>query len=250
MKTLDIVTSQNVTIEYQLASIADRLLALFIDTLIFLAYYLLIFSIVSNMYRFSYNSSENIQAIIMLLIFPVLFFYHLTMEVFNGGRSIGKAALSIKVVNLKGQNPNLSECFLRWAFRPLEIGFTLGSLAAIYVTSSEKSQRIGDLVARTVVVKLNNSVRHTLKEVMSIKSKENYVPIYTQVTRYTDEEMLYLKNCLDRAKRYPNENNKNLLNTLTKKICDQLNITMIADKKKQQDFLKQILNDYIVITRS
>lgn len=250
MKTLDIVTSQNVTIEYQLSSIGERVLALFIDYLVLAAYWLIMYKIVSSMDTNSYSDSENVEAVAQILIFPVLFFYHLAFEVFNAGQSIGKMALSIKVVNLQGQNPTIGECFLRWAFRPVEILLTLGSLAAIYVSSSEKSQRLGDLVARTVVIKLNKTNRHTLKEVLSIKSKENYQPVYTQVTRYNDEEMLYVKICLERVRRYPNNRNKRLIDELAAKVCTQLGIMPVTDKKKQPDFLKQVLQDYIVITRS
>ncbi|MFI5203813.1 MAG: RDD family protein [Flavobacteriales bacterium] len=244
------VTSQNVTIEYQLASIGERLVALLIDYIILLAYYLIMYNLVTNTRVNTYEQVENLDAIAKLLILPVIFFYHLAFEVFCAGQSIGKMALSIRVVNLHGQNPTLSECFLRWAFRPIEIALTVGALASIYVSSSEKSQRLGDLVARTVVVKLNKNNRHTLKEVMNIKSKENYQPIYTQVTRYTDEEMLYVKICLERVRRYPNTENKKLMNELSLKVCDQLSITPVTDKRKQADFLKQVLQDYIVITRS
>jgi uncharacterized RDD family membrane protein YckC len=249
MKTLDIVTSQNVTIEYQLATIPERFLALLLDYLILFIYLLILAAVLNGVFQSSWNS-ERVESLAQILILPVFFFYHLVFEIFNGGRSPGKAAMGIKVVNLHGQNPGMVECSLRWAFRPVEITFTLGALAAIYVSSSEKSQRLGDLVARTVVVKLNRVNKHTLKEVLSIKSKENYKPVYTQVTRYTDEEMLFVKICLDRVRRYPNTHNKRLIDELTQKVCTQLNVSPIPDKKTQPDFLKQVLQDYIVITRS
>src|SRR5688572_13750584 len=131
MKTLDVVTSQNVTIEYQLASIGERFVALLIDYLILLAYAVILYQIVLNTGPFSYRADENLEAVYQILLLPVLFFYQLTFEVFGAGQSPGKRAMSIKVVNLQGQNPNMGECFLRWAFRPIEIAFTLGSLAAI-----------------------------------------------------------------------------------------------------------------------
>lgn len=249
MKTVDIVTSQNVTIEYQLATILDRFLAWLLDLLIFFLYYVIVFTVVRSMGG-GFFMSESIVTWVQILVFPVLFCYHLTWEIFNGGQSPGKKALGIKVVNLQGQNPNTTECFLRWAFRSVEILMTMGALAAMYISSSEKSQRLGDLVARTVVVKLNKVNKHSLKEVLSIKSKENYQPVYLQVTRYTDEEMLFIKNCMERARRYPHAHNRKLITELTQKVCDQLSIPVPADRNKNLDFLKQILQDYIVLTRS
>lgn len=253
MKTIDITTSQNVTIEYQLASVLDRFFAMLLDWII-LAVWLLLCSIMSSSYGEPLYSS-GASFILLVFFFPVFAFYNLFMELFNGGRSVGKLALGIKVVSLNGQNPNISECFLRWALRILEIFGTLGSVAAIFASSSEKNQRMGDLIAGTVVIKLNKTNKYTLKDVLSIKSSENYVPRFHQVLRYNDDDMLLIKNCIDRARRFPNTASRKLIKDLAARVKDDINISeMPKDNKGRQvddlTFLRGLIQDYVVLTRS
>lgn len=257
MKNFDLVTSHNITIENQLASILDRFLALVIDLCIVLAW-LWITSMIaeslarSNRYDYLFESSrsEYYYMYLWFLFLPVLFFYHLAFEIFAGGASPGKKVMGIKVVNLNGQNPNINECFLRWTFRGVELGLTLGALAAIFVSSSEKGQRMGDMIARTVVIKLRPTLKYSLKDVMSIKTSNEYTPVHLQVTKFSEDEMLYVKNCVDRSRRYPNVASRKLLNELTQKICAQLNIKEVPEPRKQVDFLRSIIQDYVVLTRS
>ncbi len=206
----------------------------------------------SNIYDY-YLGSSSYEYKVMLLSFiflPVLFFYNLIFEIFVGGASPGKLILGIKVVNLHGQNPTINECFLRWTFRPLELLLTLGGLAAIFVSSSEKAQRVGDMVARTVVIKLRPTLKYSLKDVMSIKTSTEYTPKHLQIVKFSEDEMLYVKNCVDRTRRFPNPASRKLVNELTLKICDQLNIKQVPEPKKQVDFLRTLIQDYVVLTRS
>jgi uncharacterized RDD family membrane protein YckC len=257
VKNFDLVTSHNITIEYQLATILDRFLALMIDLCIVLVW-LWISTIVaesmsrSNVYDQFLNPDRKLyrDMIIAFLFLPVFFFYNLIFEIFTGGASPGKMIMGIKVVNLQGQNPSVNECFLRWTFRPVELMLTLGGLAAIFVSSSENAQRVGDMVARTVVIKLRPSLKYTLKDVMSIKTSTDYTPKNLQVVKFSENEMLYVKNCVDRSRRYPNPASRKLLNEITIKICDQLNIKEVPEAKKQADFLRGLIQDYVVLTRS
>lgn len=205
-----------------------------------------------NIYDYFLDNGRWMQKMMIFsfLFFPVLFFYNLLFEIFAGGASPGKMTMGIKVVNLRGQNPNISECFLRWTFRPVELLLTLGGLAAIYVSSSEKAQRVGDMVARTVVIKLRPTLKYTLKDVMSIKTSSEYTPKNLQIVKFSENEMLYVKNCVDRSRRYPNIASRKLLHELTLKICEQLNIKDIPESKKQADFLRGLIQDYVVLTRS
>lgn len=256
MKSFDLVTSHNITIEYQLASIMERFLALLIDLCFIFVWYIVCLIVANSFGPRTVFEAVNSDAymyqfvIFSFLFFPVLFFYNLCFEIFAAGASPGKKILGLKAVSLSGQNPNISECFLRWVFRPVELLMTLGALAAIFVSSSEKSQRIGDMVARTVVIKLRPSLKYSLKDVLSIKTSSEYTPKHLLVTKFSEEEMLYVKNVVDRSRRYPNAENRKLLNELTKKVCGHLNIKEVPEPKKQVDFLRNLIQDYVVLTRS
>ena len=57
--------------------------------------------------------------------------------------------------------------------------FGIGILGVLYSGTSERRQRMGDVMANTVVIKNKSSIRYTLKDVLSIKNQENYTPEFT-----------------------------------------------------------------------
>lgn len=243
MKNIDIITSHNVTIEYQLASVMDRFLALLIDAAILTAYGFIVFVIAVNS-----GSSDQFEVIFGILFTPVSLFYHLFCEMFSGGQSVGKRLMGIKVVRLNGQNPNLGECFLRWIFRLVDITATLGALAALFASANEKGQRLGDMIARTVVIKINPGTRYSINDILSIRDSSVHGETkYPQVTRLTDEDMLLIKNSIERVKMYPNEHHRRLIDEITVKVTETLGISEVPRDKVA--FLRTLLQDYIVLTR-
>ena len=63
----------------------------------------------------------------------------------------------------------------------------------------------------------------------------------------TDEDMILIKNAINRVKRYPNDAHKDLVRELAKRAADELNLDEVP--KKKLTFLKTLLQDYIVLTR-
>ena len=87
MKKIEILTSHNIVISHQLASIGQRVSAFVIDAGIL--------GISSGL--ISAISGGN-QAVLYLCIGLVLIFYHLLWEIFKQGQAPGKKALKIRVV--------------------------------------------------------------------------------------------------------------------------------------------------------
>jgi uncharacterized RDD family membrane protein YckC len=252
MKTTEIVTAHNVIIQYELGSIFNRALALILD-LVVLFFYITIctvlFATLSAGFaaKDMFHSGEVIYTAFTLFMLPV-FFYSFIMEAFFGGQSIGKMVLGIKVVKVSGGNPSMGELFLRWSFRLIDILFSVGSIAALSASSSDKMQRLGDVIANTCVIKLKPSTKYSIKDILTIKSKENYETKYPQVVQLSDEDMLLVKNSIDRLRSHPNKQHEKLILELTKLVSEKLNIASIP--KNQVTFLKTVLQDYIVLTRS
>ena len=76
---------------------------------------------------------------------------------------------------------------------------------------------------------------------------ENYQPEYPDVRRFSDSDMLLVKQTLERYQKYKNEAHKEAVLLLAEKICEQLDIFPVPEQKLK--FLKTTLNDYIVLTR-
>jgi len=253
MKTVEIVTAHNVVIQYELASIFNRAIALLLDWVIISFYFLLCWIIFAAMFvSFAvgnmFESGEIIYFIFILFMLPV-FFYSFIMESFFGGQSVGKMALGIRVVKVSGATPSMGDLFIRWVFRLIELSpAVLGSIAALVASSTDKSQRLGDVIANTCVIKLKPTTQYSIKDILTIKSKKNYEPQYPQVIQLSDEDMLLVKNSIDRLRNHPNDQHKKLIIELTKLVSEKLNISTIP--KNKVTFLKTVLQDYIVLTRS
>jgi len=247
METISIETSQNVTIDYELAGIWERILAFIIDILIIYMYF------VGVLLLFSWgNISDLLHSDITLLFFiitvmPVWLGYHFISETIFNGQSVGKMAMKIKVIKNDGQQMDMSDYSMRWMFRIIDILLSSGIIAIISIMSSGKNQRIGDMVGDTSVIRLNPNNKIFIKDILEIRQKLNHEPTYEGVVDFTEDDMLLLKNTLDRAKSNPNDLYRSLLAELARKICDQLDIKDVP--KKRTKFLKTVLNDYIILTR-
>ena len=90
--------------------------------------------------------TSNIAAIVVFIV------YYAALEATTGA-TIGKRLLSLRVVMVDGAPVDGASSIIRNVLRIVDIlpGFYL--LGAIFVWSTEKNQRIGDLGANTVVIR-------------------------------------------------------------------------------------------------
>lgn len=240
-KTVEITTAHNIRIDYELGTVSDRIIAFIIDIAILVGWLIVLFLFAQDV------SEESRELILNLLFFPVFFTYNLVCETFFGGQSIGKKAMGLKVIRMNGHNPALGDCLVRWVLRIVDIMGTFGSLAAILVSSTDRGQRLGDMAANTVVIRLNPPNRYTIADIMTIQTQSDYQPQYRDVVVFTDEDMLLIKNSIERNKLYKNESSKKIISELTQLVREKLNIS--EEPKDQIKFLRTILQDYIVLTR-
>lgn len=245
MKKVDIVTSHNISIEYEAASVMSRGVAQFLDLLVMFVYYIVVIMIAIS---FGFSTWDFNMATIMLMIFLLpLMFYSLIMEYLLKGQSIGKLAMGIRVVRLNGENATLGDYTMRWAFRIIDFWFSAGSLAAIFIATTDKGQRLGDILAQTAIVRNKPEQTYSIKDILNIKDRSKHEPTYLGVSRFTDEDMILIKNAITRVKKYPNEPHKQLVRDLATRAAEELKLDQVPEKKLT--FLKTLLQDYIVLTR-
>lgn len=257
MKSIEFESAQNVKVEYELASVTQRTAAAFIDISAFVLY-VIIFNLVVGLPDF-FSTNVGMSDFVRLLLIKIPFiFYNPVIEYLTQGQSLGKYILGIRVMTVDGERPGLREVFTRWLFKgdflwisanPLYVLFWLviGILGIIYAGTSERSQRMGDVMANTVVIKNRSSVRYTLRDVLSIKSQSNYKPIYPGAIRFTDEDMLLIKNTIQRLQTNPNPATKKFAIELADESARLLGLSQTP--KKQLEFLQTLLQDYVVLTR-
>ncbi len=242
MRTIEITTTQNVTIEYELASFRDRFFAFFLD------FWILNFSILLLYLLWMWAFTlDHINYFLYLVLLPFYLFYSPASEIWMNGQSLGKKAIGIKVAKLNGKQPVISDYLIRWAFRLVDIWFSSGTIAAVLVNSTVRGQRLGDMLAHTTVIKTRSSLSIEIADVLRINTRENYEPKYPQVRGLSESDMLLIKSVIERTKKYNNTAHKEALDMLVQKLRDVLDIAEIP--KDKIAFLKTLLNDYIVLTR-
>ena len=242
MRTIEITTTQNVTIEYELCNLGERITAFILDQVIIISSILLLISLVSLALP-SYLVG-NVNTIIAAGIFVL---YSPTCEILLNGQSLGKRALRIRIVNLTGRQPHISDFMIRWAFRVVDIWLSLGSIAAILSSTTSNGQRLGGMLSNTTVIKDRPRMTSSLQNILSIHSLENYQPEYVDVKKFSEAEMLLVKKVIDRANKHPNEAHREALDALVNKISATLQLTTVPKNKIK--FLKTIIRDYIALTR-
>lgn len=248
MKTIDIRTTQNVTIEYELASLQDRGVAFFIDLIIIACIY--IFTITLLIYILGeVILDSNIAMYALFGLFPIglLMGYMLSSEVIANGQSWGKKLMKIKVVRLDGREPGLSDYLLRAVFHIVDFILSMGILGALLIGSSLKNQRLGDMTANTTVIRLRQQLNFHLADILKIQSIENYVPKYPEVRQLSEQDMLLIKNIINRHQTYKNEAHHQAVHLVVERIKEQLGILDVP--KDRIEFLKTLIRDYIVLTR-
>lgn len=239
MKDLSVTTAQHVVIDYQLASLRDRILAYILDYVL-----LNIISVVALFIMLALASALQDEFYFLVFV-PVYLFYALLFEIFNKGQTPGKMALGIRVVRINGEVPSISDYVLRWIFRPLDIYVSLGSLAVVLIASSDKNQRLGDRMASTTVIKAKADVRFTLSDIEKLIDQDYQVQ-YSNVNLLTEDDALVIKAVLERNRKNPGKASRLRLNELAQK----LKATLEIDSNAPDDqVLKSVLKDYVALTR-
>lgn len=241
MPNIAINTTQNVTIEYELASVRERIFSFLMDYFILIVSLVVLFFVVSSAshYRFT-------EYFIYFVLVPLYVFYSLTSEIIGNGQSLGKKAFGIKIIKLNGKEPTTSDYIMRWAFRLIDIYASLGMVASSLISSGNKGQRLGDLIANTTVVRLRPSRTISLKEILSIKTLVDYEPVYTNVRLISEDEMILIKQVLERYGKFKNEAHRLALIRIAEATANKLSVPTPKDKI---EFLRTLLKDFVVLSR-
>lgn len=234
MQTVRVRTTQNVFIDYPVASIGDRILAHLIDRIILTLYSVAVVAALLNL------DLDIWYVWLVILGFPWMF-YNLLFEILMNGQTPGKQVMKTKVVRLNGTPPTIGDYLLRWIFSFVDFYFLSGALAVVLIAMGGKGQRLGDLVAGTSVVKLIEQHQITAKEVF-VTAEEMHVPTFTQVTQLSDKDIELIQRALEVNR---DQGNTQPVMIITEKIKAMLGIQTDLPPVK---FLYTIIKDYNSLT--
>lgn len=261
MSTINFESSQYVSVEFPLANAGQRLLAAFLDMLLFMVYFIIMMLFFSNSLLF--NADEYADFFWLLLIKAPWILYNPTCEYFMNGQTLGKYIVGIRVVTMNGDRPKLKEVFTRWVFKGdflwisanlfyvnsgfIYIWFGMGVISIGVISLSRYKQRLADVLSNTLMIKTKGSDTYHLKDILSIKDSNTHEILYPQVVRFTDEDMMLIKSTILRLRKNPTPEAIQFGKELSSETARLMGIEPVTTKR--MEFLQNVLQDYVVLTR-
>ena len=154
---LTIETPEQTPLDFAVAGIGSRFLALAADALLQIVtvlIFVVVFEISAPNVRFISNHTQVwLQALFVILLFLIQFAYFAVFEAVWHGQTPGKRLVHLRVIRDNGRPIGVYEAVVRNLLR------TVDSLPGIYAVAiacaffSRQSKRVGDWVAGTVVVR-------------------------------------------------------------------------------------------------
>jgi len=157
MDRLDVATPERVSLDLPLAGIGTRALAYLVDAAALFATwvvaYFVLSLLVSDVLGFFQAFSGLAQALLVGGVFLAQWVYWTACEVMFGGKTLGKRALRIRVARSDGSPPGVLESAVRNLCRAIDFLPALYFLGLMTALVGGRSQRLGDLLAGTVLVR-------------------------------------------------------------------------------------------------
>jgi uncharacterized RDD family membrane protein YckC len=265
MAIIKVPTNFNIDVEFEVPEFYKRMIALAIDILIQFFY----LKIATEIFR-SYKSSGSIwdddhayntHWMALILFFMPILIYHVVLEITMNGQSIGKKIMGIAVVNENGGKASISQYLIRWLVRDiwfliiLLIGLSyesagnkiqsaflvlvvLGYFIAeiVLVVSSKKGQRIGDILAKTILI--STRTRGNIEETVFQEVADNYIPSFPQIMQLSDKDMNAIKGIVETARKKGDY-------IMAEAACNKIKAHLkIESALGPFDFLDVLLKDY------
>jgi uncharacterized RDD family membrane protein YckC len=263
MSVIHVTTTFNIDLEFAAAPFGRRLVAWSLDLLLQVFYLL----IASRLLRWlmqrldpTSDNDHNLWAVVLILLLP-FFLYHFVCELLMAGQSVGKRIMGIRVVNITGGRPSISQLVIRWLIRTSDYTVLLVILYGPYammfgnsffsamgasvlllftdvilVNTTKNGQRLGDLLAHTLLISTRQT--GTIGDTLFLEVEAAYKPQFPQVMQLTDRDINSIKGLLDAAVK---RNDHSLAERASAKIKNHLSIQTDIDAF---DFLETLLKDY------
>lgn len=265
MAVIKVPTTFNIDVEFEIPEFYRRMVALIIDGLICFFYIKIAVaiydSIRNNSSPFDTDTRYNLWTLYLLMVFLPPLIYHAIMEITMNGQSVGKKIMGMRVVNENGGRASISQFLIRWLLRDiwfillfflgiymagegskiestviilLVIGYFIAEI--VLVVSSQKGQRIGDILAHTILIKTN--AKASIEETVFQEVADTYTPSFPQIMQLSDRDINAIKSILETARK---KGDDNMAWAASEKIKSHLKIDSTMPPFQ---FLDLLLKDY------
>jgi uncharacterized RDD family membrane protein YckC len=166
-------------------------------------------------------------AAVMLAQFVVEFGYFTFWEMVTNGRSPGKAAVGLRVIRSSGYPIDLRSSLVRNVMRIVDLLPAYYLVGLISIVLSPSSERLGDHVAGTIVVRLDRPA--PAAEIDTAAGPAALALTREQIARIGPREMQLVRATLRRVDDLPGERSDALLAEVAETMRTRLGMTELPD---------------------
>ncbi len=242
---LTIETPEQIALEFPLAGVGSRCLALVLDTLI-QAGITLVVLIGGGMLTYgagrlvtSFAGERTgiwVLAGTLLLLFSMWYGYFAVFEMIWRGQTPGKRALGLRVISVTGRPITPLQAILRNLLRIVDQLPSLYAIGIISVLVSARNQRLGDIAAGTVVV------REQAAEALQVPAPDARVQDRLRANRHSDQELALIERFLQRRDELDAEVRGRTALQIATRVRERLGL---ADNgANNEDLLERVLAEY------
>jgi uncharacterized RDD family membrane protein YckC len=155
-------TPEQVELEYSVAGVGSRFVAALLDGLIVSAFFLvevLVLAVIGAASsatpaagKLSETAGKWFLAFVIFINFCIVWGYFALFEAYWHGQTPGKRAMKVRVIKDSGRQITLFEALARNLMRVIDYMPSLYLVGVITMLCNKRNQRLGDLVAGTIVV--------------------------------------------------------------------------------------------------
>lgn len=231
MSKIGIETTQNVQLNFPVASVGERIAAYLLDSLFM--------GVIGMFVVMTFGALGEAYVFILFFLLPFLF-YSLLFETFMNGQTPGKRIMKIKVCKVEGDAPGFWQYLIRWMFRLVDISLTNGVAAILTIVIGEKGQRIGDILAKTTVVKTNSKMK--LSNTILSEVPDNYQLVFSESRKMVDKDVELFKKVIQQLKSMNDHVEKLTFGLKARgKVMQQLGI---KTEMPPEQFFQTLIDDY------
>lgn len=154
---MQVRTAEHVGISYRLAGLGNRVLAAFLDLVVLgiVVFGIFLVSVVTlprlNLDGVTASIAGALLVVFVFLVLPLA--YWVLLETFWNGQTLGKRVVGIRVIRDDGSPVGFFPVLARALLRLLDLIPIVFPIDVVFMVMTRNGQRLGDIVAGTVVVK-------------------------------------------------------------------------------------------------
>jgi uncharacterized RDD family membrane protein YckC len=224
---LSIDTPENILLDAEIAGFGSRFVAALTDYSVIV---ILLIAVTWLFIRVQINDS-SISPFYYITIFLITWGYHLIFELIWNGQTPGKRRAGIRVIQSNGLPVTVSAILIRNIIRLFDFLPVFYGLGLIMLFATKRTQRLGDLAARTIVIREQQQVTlQTIKEDMRIQylyvKPIEPIPSFIQIDLLTQDDRRRVVDYLRRRSKIAN--GTGLADMLARQLAHKMGIDTLA----------------------